>query len=66
MYLKIERIRLYKYTLKVSKSRKQFMASSLLPKKNKKIDFKVHIFWEGHKILRNLYLTFDWHYIGQK
>ena len=24
---------------------------------------KVHIFWEGHKILRNLYLTFDWHYI---
>ena len=28
--------------------------------------FKVHIFWEGHKILRNLHLTFDWHYIGQK
>ena len=27
---------------------------------------KVHIFWEGHKILRNLPLTFDWHYIGQK
>ena len=27
--------------------------------------FKVHIFWEGHKILRNLHLTFDWHYIGQ-
>ena len=24
---------------------------------------KVHI---GHKILRNLHLTFDWHYIGQK
>ena len=23
---------------------------------------KVHIFWEGHKILRNLRLTFDWHY----
>ena len=21
---------------------------------------------EGHKILRNLPLTFDWHYIGQK
>ena len=21
---------------------------------------KVHIFWEGHKILRNLHLTFDW------
>ena len=27
---------------------------------------KVHIFWEGHKILRNLLLTFDWYYIGQK
>ena len=27
---------------------------------------KVHIFWEGHKILQNLHLTFDWHYIGKK
>ena len=27
---------------------------------------KVHIFWEGHKILRNIHLTFDWHYIGKK
>ena len=27
--------------------------------------FKVHIFWEGHRILQNLHLTFDWHYIGQ-
>ena len=26
---------------------------------------KVHIFWEGHKILRNLHCWFDWHYIGQ-
>ena len=24
---------------------------------------KVHVFWEGHKILRNLHLIFDWHYI---
>ena len=23
------------------------------------LNFKVHIFWEGHKILRNLHLTFD-------
>ena len=30
------------------------------------LNCKVHIFWEGHKILRNLHLTFDWHYIGQK
>ena len=28
--------------------------------------FKVHIFWEGHKILQNLHLTFDLHYIGRK
>ena len=27
---------------------------------------KVHIFWEGHKILRNIHLTFDWHNLGQK
>ena len=27
--------------------------------------FKVHIFWEGHNILRNLHRRFDWHYIGQ-
>ena len=28
--------------------------------------FKVHIFWEGYKILQNLHLSFDWHHIGQK
>ena len=27
--------------------------------------FKVHIFWEGHKILRNLHQLFDLQYIGQ-
>ena len=26
---------------------------------------KLHIFWEGHKILWNLHCRFDWHYIGQ-
>ena len=25
--------------------------------------FKVHIFWEGRKILRNLHQLFDWQYI---
>ena len=25
----------------------------------------LRIFWEGHKILRNLHRNFDWHYIGQ-
>ena len=29
------------------------------------IFFIVHVFWEGHKTLQNLHLTFDWHYIGQ-
>ena len=27
--------------------------------------FKVHTFWECQKILRNLHLTFDCHYIGK-
>ena len=27
---------------------------------------KVHTFLEGYKILGNIHLTFDWHYIGQK
>ena len=26
---------------------------------------KVHIFWEGHKILKNLHQLFDWQYVGQ-
>ena len=30
------------------------------------LSFKVHIFWEGHKILRNLYITFDSMYCSQK
>ena len=32
---------------------------------NHPIMFKVHIFWEGHKILRNLHQLFDWQYLGQ-
>ena len=28
--------------------------------------YKVHIFWEGHKILRNLHLTFVCMYCRQK
>ena len=28
-------------------------------------DSKVHIYREGHKMLRNIHLIFDWHYIGQ-
>ena len=29
-------------------------------------DGKVHIFWEGHKILPNLHLTFDYSTYSQK
>ena len=32
----------------------------------KSAEGNVHIFWEGHEILRNFQFTFDWHYIGQK
>ena len=31
-----------------------------------RMEGKVHIFWEGHRILLNLHLTIDWHYTGQK
>ena len=26
---------------------------------------KVHIFWEGHQILRNLHCRFDWHFMDK-
>ena len=28
-------------------------------------EFKIHIFWEGHKISRNLHQFFDWQYTGK-
>ena len=34
--------------------------------KNYIANVKVHIFWEGHKILRNLHLTFDYSTYSQK
>ena len=27
---------------------------------------RVHIFWEGHKVLQNLHQLFDWQYIRQR
>ena len=64
-----------KIKLKVRKNRNDFMKTALLPKSNAIIlrnsalsySFysKVYIFWEGHKLLRNLHLTLDCHYIGQ-
>ena len=30
------------------------------------MNVKVHVFWEGHKILRNLHLTFDHSTYSQK
>ena len=35
------------------------------PKSCPMFSYKVHIFWEGHKILQNLHQLFDWQYIGQ-
>ena len=26
---------------------------------------KIHIFWKGHNILRNIHCKFDWHYISR-
>ena len=45
-----------------------FILSHLEKKCTKSSAFlsKVHIFWEGHKILRNLPLTFDCMYCSQK
>ena len=52
----------------------QIKKSNCLPKWNNqewsglvepKIRLKVHIFWEGHKILQNLHQLFDWQYIGR-
>ena len=51
---------------------KGFFMISTLKMMVRQIDFaqsswfvcdKVHIFCEGHKILRNLPLSFDWHYL---
>ena len=36
----------------------------LLPQPGKYLS-KVHIFWEDHKILKNLHRKFDRYYIGQ-
>ena len=44
----------------------KFRKSSAFLRRSQNFAVKVHIFWEGHKILWNLHLTFDWHYIGQK
>ena len=47
----------------------KFSKAKYLPGQSKTLflwDDDVHISWEGLKILRNLYLTFDWHYMGQK
>ena len=49
------------------KQQENSLISALASKKwlNEK-DRALYIFWEGHKILQSLHLTFDWHYIGQK
>ena len=54
--------------LSTGKSWLNYLVHKVYPLNFLSFDFigKVHIFWEGHKILRNLHLTFDLHYIGQK
>ena len=42
-----------------------YITNELRIKKSRGLLSKVHIFCEGHKIWRNLHLTFDWHYLGQ-
>ena len=59
------------FTMHYSWSRKEFFLllfffSLLLVRDTLSLSFlKVHIFWEGHKILRNLHRRFDRYYIGQ-
>ena len=53
-----------KYVLKPSQNKKGCKFFLAAPKMF--VFFKVHIFWEGQKILINLHFTLEWHYIGQK
>ena len=41
-----------------------FKKAIFSPYLQKYFEGKVHIFWEGHKILRNLPRKFDWHWSG--
>ena len=48
------------------KNLKFFFSTFFRKKVSIALNFKVHIFWEGHKILRNLHLNFDCMYCSQK
>ena len=54
----------------ISRNKLKFIFSKKATKHDKiftiDLTFKVHIFWEGHKILQNLHLTFDCMYCSQK
>ena len=52
-----------KYVLKPSQNKKGCKFWLAAPKMF--VFFKVHIFWEGHKILQNIHPRFDRYYIGQ-
>ena len=51
-----------------AKGQDRTLISKMILRKRKKTKdpVKVHIFWEGHKILRNLNLTFDYGTYNQK
>ena len=42
-----------------------YVGDQMYLEKKKNHSPKVHIFWEGHKILQNLHQLFDCQYIGQ-
>ena len=64
-------LKLCAYSLLVRPSRIPHRNSKIIfvlgaDKSLERLESKVHIFWEGHKILRNLPLTFDRMYCSQK
>ena len=54
------------FLLKTQTNKVRFICSILMKKFEIRPWDKVHIFWEGHKILRNLHLTFDYSTYSQK
>ena len=66
MFRKIKDIKSLKvYKVKKYQENETKIKEKKIIKDDSKLGNKVHIFWEGHKILRNLHQLFDWQYIGQ-
>ena len=52
-----------KYISQTTEFVKQWWLACFLNSFKIKASFKVYIFWEGHKILRNLHQLFDWAFV---